>query len=320
MVRLHLYSEAYSLLIPRVLIGINNFFRTWYDAVAAAAETAEDNIPTIVKLLDSSNAGLSLQADLTSTLSKVTTSIRSNINQTTTSVLSNYTEFLAFAEQGKFSADLVSLPDATNYLTYAFNTYLASTALVESDIYLTVSRDTDVVKLATNGTTLAYPLPECAAGLNKQGVCDTWYYSKNYDSTFGLVSRSKPQTNYAKLTDSLLTDLTSGELLFESSLACGGAAGREKSVGPSALPNVTLTVNGVNTACISVLDTYEWDKQCQLPAAGAAPDCELVDVPAGTKVAVQKGFLEEGQGGVRSVPPAYLGPAIAQTQVKLSRD
>ena len=321
MVSLGPCTDQCSLLTFPFLVALNNFFKTWYEAIFAASETSEDKIGSIVALLDSPSTATTLNNDLASSLSSVTAQIRSNINQTALSVLSNYTEFLAFAEQGNFSEGTVSLPDASNYATFALNTFVASSALVKSNIFLTISRGTDVVKLATNGTQLAYPLPECAGGLNTQNLCDTWYYSKNYDASFGLVSRSSPQTNYAKITNALFDDLTTGELLFESALACGGGGegeGGRPSTGPSAVANVTLTVSGVNTACISVLDAYDWDKQC-LPAGNGGADCELVDLK-GKKVPALKGFFDEGKGGARSVPPSYLGPAIAQTQVKISRE
>ena len=167
-----------------------------------------------------------------------------------------------------------------------------------------------MVELATNGSALAYPI-DCKNGLDKQGVCDAWWVSSNYNSSFGLVSRTLPQQNLGKLATNLFGQYTSGELLFEGSYICGGGGANFK--GPV---NITLTTTGVNTACISALDVYTWDPTCHAAGGvgGANEQCEFLEAGA------QKGFWEEVKGGARRVPAAYLGPAIAQTEVKLTRE
>ena len=252
-----------------------------------------------------------MQAELSNTLGEVTAQVRSNLNQTVQSVMANATEFLAFAEQGNFSSKVQTLPDTTNYIKYAFNTYTIASALIKSNIYAVIGKGTNPTELATNGTKIAYPI-ECTQGLDPQGVCDAWWYSTNYKSAFGLVSRDTPEMNYGDLQTKLFTNYTTGELLFEAAYECNNQGNHGGPV------NITVTTAGVNTACISILDTYTWDMTCHdgvtRNVSGAKP-CEYLEVGK------QPGFWDPSVSdpNIVTVPAAYLGPAIAQDVVKITR-
>ena len=285
--------------------ALNAFFKTWYIAVGDGSESAEDNIGDIASLISLNNANI-IQSKLSSDLGKLTKQIRQNLNVTTVRVLQNHTEFIAFASQGNFSSGVVSLPDATDYMTYAFNTYLSSNALSTSNVFSTLGKNTNVKDLATNGTSLAYPL-NCTA-YDSNSLCDTFYYSENYKSTFGLVSRDTPEQNYARVLDSLFSNYTTGALLFEDSYACNSISGNPA--------NVTVTTAGVNTACIGSLQTFTWDMNCHANPTASGDEnngCEFLEKGK------ESGFWAAGNNDTRSVPAAYLGPAIAQNKFKISR-
>lgn len=286
-------------------IAINAFFKTWYEAVGDASDASQAYIGGIASLINPDTVATATPK-LSSNFADLVRQIRSNLNQTAASVLSNGTEFLAFAETGNFSAQDLALADVTNYLTFAFNTYIVSNTLRGNDIYSVVRKGTDVVGLATNGTKLAYPI-DCKS-LDENNLCDAFYYSKNYASTFGLVSKQNQTRNFGDLQRDLFGNLTTGELLFEASYARGVVAAGSPV-------NVTVTARGVETAFISQLDVVTWDMTCHAdPSANGDADskCEYLEVGK------DEGFWGESKG-VRIVPPAYLGPALVQDGVKISR-
>lgn len=103
-------------------------------------------------------------ADLKSQLSNLIATVQDNLNKTISSVMANASGFMAFAKQGNFTgATPPSLPNQTDYLLYAFNTYVISSGLGGNNVYGTIAKDTDVHSLATNGSQkgLAYDLSDC---------------------------------------------------------------------------------------------------------------------------------------------------------------
>ena len=251
-------------------------------------------------------------ASLSTDYKTLTQNLQATISNTLTSVLGNATEFVAFTSQANFTVS--SIPDKAtlvNFLNDAFNAYLISHSLDQSGIGVTVGVDTDPVELSTNSTqsNLPYTLGDCSDGLNAQGVCDAWWYSDTYKSSFALQSATAASTNYGDTIVRLLASkLTTGKLLFEMPYACrlngvvGGAA------------NVRIDAAGVNTFCINTLAPLVWDKQCHAsPSADANSNCEFVGVEK------QGSFWSNSHGGKHSVPYSYLGPAIAQKNSGITR-
>ena len=241
--------------------------------------------------------------------------VQNNLNKTLVSVMSNKDEFLAFASQGNFTASAPSIPDQTNYLLYAFNTYIITAALNGNDVHSVMAKDTNPQQLATNASSkhLNYKI-DCQE-YNEQGVCDAWWYSENYNIAFGLNDFKKQNRNFHDIITKLLSTLTTGELLFEASLACNSQGGYGAPV------NVTVNAEGVNTACLSQLKTETWDMGCT--KASHSGKCEFLESPKQNQFLASCGshsmhsVMDEPQ---YCVPHAYLGPLITQKKKKLRRN
>lgn len=279
----------------------------------------------IASLISQNNAA-TIQTKLSSDLGKGVRQVRSTLNATSAQVLQNATEFIAFASQGNFSSRPIATEDASNYIYVALNTWLTASALTASNIYATVGRGTSVKDLASNGTTLAYPL-NCTA-YDSNNLCDAFYYSDSYKSSFGLVSLDTPQQNYGKVMSTLFSNYTTGRLLLENSLACNAstsspAAAASASSSSSSVFNVTVTAQGLQTACIAPLPIQIWDMSCHSNPTAAGDENSNCEYLGRTK---DPGFwILSKQNNSRLVPPAYLGPAIAQspaakTRLAISRD
>ena len=256
-------------------------------------------------------------ADLSTNFAVVLQSVQSNLNKTLVLAMSDVDVFLAYASQGNFTAVAPSLPDQSNYLYYGFNTYIISKAMQGNNIYAVLGRDTNVQALATNGTQLNYPI-DCEA-YNDENVCDAWWYSGNLNSSFTLDSFNHMDRNYNQELTALLSNYTTGELLFEGAFACNAEGNYGKPV------NITVNAGGVNTACISQLPVLTWNMACGAASISKGPGavyphCEFVE-----NFTSQNTFLYGNCHSVtcqqfHSVPAGYLGPLITQTDVKLRRD
>ena len=253
-------------------------------------------------------------ADLKNQLGTLIGQVQGNLNKTIVSVMADPKEFLAFASQGNFTASAPSLPDQQQYLLYGFNTYIISTCLSGNNIYGTIAKDTNVQSLATNGSqnSLNYDISACI-GYNSENVCDSWWYSGNYASTFGLDHFSHLERGYGDLMTQMFQKYTTGQLLFDNAYACNQNGNYGKPV------SVTVNAAGLNTQCLSQLRVLTWDMSC---TDVTNKRCE---------------FLEEGPQGqflgncgshsyfsvmddpVYCVPHAYLGPLINQRDHKLDR-
>lgn len=115
--------------------------------------------------------------------------------------------------------------------------------------------------------------------------------------------------NFNKELDQLLTNLTTGPLLFENAYECNAAGQFGAPV------NITVTTKGVNTACISQLRVLTWDMFCH---PSESSNCEFLEQPK------QDSFGKTDRhnaavGFYTSVPYGYLGPGIAQDNYRLRR-
>ncbi|KAL9030602.1 MAG: hypothetical protein Q9196_001308 [Gyalolechia fulgens] len=280
-------------------------------------ENAITGFPTIGRFLfpiDTPASSVVQIADLKNRLGELIGQVQGNLNKTLVSVMANPTEFLAFASQGNFTASAPSLPDQQQYLLYGFNTYVISACLVGNNIHGTIAKDTNVQALATNGSQerLNYDLSACE-GYNSENVCDAWWYSGNYASTFGLDHFSHLGRNYGELLTTLFQKYTTGQLLFDNAYACNQNGNYGNGV------HVTVSPAGLNTQCLSQLQILTWDMSCR--GVGDS-QCEFVEQGP------QDGFLRNcGSESYFSVmdepiycvPNGYLGPLILQKRAKLDR-
>lgn len=289
-------------------------------------EDAIVGLPTIGRYLfpiDTPASSLVQIAELKTQLGGLIGEVQSNLNRTLVSIMASPAEFLAFASQGNFTATCPSLPDQQHYLLYAFNTYLVSACLVGNNIRGTIAKDTNVQHLATNGSQHSLnagfaDLKESCEGYSAQNVCDEWWFSGHYGSSFGLDHFSHLDRSFHDVLETLFERYTTGQLLFDNAYACGLNGGNQE--GSSKNVAVTVTPAGVNTQCLSQLQIVTWDMGC---TGVRDTNCEFEEVEA------QGRFLAScGSGSFFSVmdepkwcvPRGYLGPLVMQRGDRLVRD
>ncbi|KAL8731022.1 MAG: hypothetical protein Q9166_003673 [cf. Caloplaca sp. 2 TL-2023] len=259
-------------------------------------------------------------ADLKNQLGTLIDTVQGNLNKTVVSVMADPKEFLAFASQGNFTAAAPSLPDQQQYLLYAFNTYLISTCLSGNNIIGTIAKDTNVQALATNGSQNSIndefkaAMASCT-GYSSQNVCDSWWYSGNHNSTFGLDHFSHHDRNFHDLLETLFQKYTTGQLLFDNAYGCS----QNGNHGSNSVA-VTVSAAGLNTQCLSQLKILTWNMQC-----GDISDrlCEFVEEGPQTHWlgdCGSKSFFSVMDEPVYCVPNGYLGPLVNQRKHKLRRD
>ena len=292
-----------------VIAAVTQVSWLWQSAaqVITNAMLAAPNVGRFLFPVDSAPSQLIQMADLSSNFAGIIMKVQSNLNETLVSVMSNVTEFLAFAKQGNFTASAPSLPDQTNYLYYAFNTYLISMALQGNGISSVGAPDTNVMELVTNGTETYYPI-SCSE-YDAQGVCDAFWYSSNLGITFTLDDFNHMNRNYGSVMSTLFQNWTSGELLFEGAYACNAEGNYGKPI------NITVNAAGVNTACVSQLQTLSWNMSCTNPHG----KCEFDGAPP------QNSWCYANQHhttstAIYSVPAGYLGPLLSRTRYPLRRN
>lgn len=253
---------------------------------------------------------------LSSSMGTIVQTVQNNLNKTLVSVMSNATEFLAFASQGNFSGLAPSLPDQTNYLLYAFNTYIISKALDSNNIYGTIGLNTNPQALATNRSKTAYDLFSTCEGYNEQNVCDEWWYSGQYSSAFGLDDFSNQSRGFGDVITSLLSQYTTGQLLFDGAYACNLNGKYGQPV------NVTVNSAGVSTGCLSQLRIVTWDMSCDNPTRHENPGCEFLEVPRQGSFfgnCNSHSYFSVMDDPKYCVPRSYLGPLIASKKYTLKR-
>lgn len=299
---------------------IEGFTEGWV-AFAQVLENALFVVPQIgrwVFPIDSVTSQVIQMAALSTQMGAIIQTVQNNLNKTLVDVMQNTPMFLAFASQGNFSASAPSLPDQTNYLLYAFNTYIISQALTGNNIYGVIGLNSNPQALSFNGTTVnhAYDFSKTCAGYNEQDICDAWWYSGRYASAFSLDDFSHPDRNYGDILATLFANYTTGALLFDGAYACNANGNYGQPV------NVTVNAAGVNTGCLSQLRILTWDMSCDDPLYRTSVGCEFLEAPR------QNGFFGNcNEGSIYSVmdepvycvPYGYLGPLVTSREYKLQR-
>lgn len=299
--------------LTNAIKGISDGFKTG----AQTVENALLALPQIGRFLfpiDSSSSQIIQVAQLKAKLGSLIGTVQGNLNKTLVSVMSNSSEFLVFASQGNFTASAPSLPDEENYLLYAFNTYIISAGLAGNNVFGVVSKDTNVRDLATNATSksLNYDLSACKS-YNDQNVCDAFWYSEKYNSTFTLDDFSHMNRNYGPTLTKLFQNYTTGQLLFDSGYACNTAGNYGQPV------NVTINAAGVNTACLSQFRIVSWDMSCHDPTKHQCEFAEIKAQPQMYGTCGSHSIFSVMDDPIHCVPYGYLGPLVTQTSHKLRR-
>ncbi|KAL8690158.1 MAG: hypothetical protein Q9218_004341 [Villophora microphyllina] len=258
-------------------------------------------------------------ADLKKDLPLAIEAAKGNIDSTLRGVLSNYTLFLAFANQSRFSTNQPGIHGQNNYLWYTLNTYIISRALNGNNVYGVLAPDTNPRVLAINGTILNYGLDDCLPYDSIHTTGPFWYNNVT-NSAYGLNNFGDMGKSYGDVLRTLLSTYTTGELLFEFARTCD-------ALHNYMIPfNLTLNANGFAAPCVSQLRIVSWDMGCTDRYGIPRRDCEFAE----PEVHPQNGFLRSTTKGnlftfnlpedeTYQVPNCYLGPLLTQTRYKLTR-
>ena len=325
-------------LAPGLGIGVEGAIGAVDNAAAAAAEgatqatqiagsrlatglqTVENALfayPQIGRFLfpiDTASSQIVQMAELKTQLVGLVQQVQTNLNMTIMSVESNVTEFLAFASQGNYTGDTPSLPAEETYLLYGFNTYIISAGLAGNNVKASLGKDTNVQALATNSSSNhgGIDLSACKS-YNEVNVCDSWWYSEKYNSTFGLDDFSHMNRDYGDTLTQLFTNFTTGQLLFDAAYACNQEGNYGQPV------NITVNAAGVNTGCLSQLEIATWDMTCVNPSKSS---CEFIEMPRQNTFWAScnsHSIFSVTDSPLYCVPFTYLGPAINSDTTELIR-
>ncbi|KAL8815575.1 MAG: hypothetical protein Q9223_005294 [Gallowayella weberi] len=241
-------------------------------------------------------------------LSKIQQYYQANLTTALNLVQTSFQTFLAFSAEGGFIAPQSSLQAQSNLLLASLQTYIVSSCLSQSDIIITLARDTNPHEFTTNGSLTTPSLISCDY-YDEYGVCSTWWYDATTNLAYGLSSTADPQKNYYDLLQQIFSnEWTTPSLLFSGALACAEYVKNSPDQAASNAPTLDLTT--MQPRCISNVQICVYDQGC----AVNDPHCEFTGEYGwgDGKCATKKGYLGncgETYTTVSSrVPAAYLGP------------
>ena len=284
-------------------------------AVTSVTETAMRQSPGVLKQLNPTgtlDSEIVQISDIYDGLSTVKTTYQKNISAALALVQQDFTTFSLFAANGSFIAPRASLQAETTNLTSALETYVVSSCLTASNIFITLARDTNPQQLAANGSLTTPSLVQCAS-YDAYGVCSAWWYDPATNAAFGLSALSDMETNYYALMETLFSsDWTTGASLFLGAKACADYIAVYGGSNAPALDPVTLVPR-----CISNVQVCVWDEGCQL----GDKNCEFTGEYGWGLCKPQYGYEaddcgDDGYAATEDVPAAYLGPLTTITEAE----
>ena len=113
-------------------------------------------------------------SNLQSTIAKMSGMMSSIMSQANSVAQTQLPDFLQLVGKGAFSTEYVmtNINDSAPLMTASLSIYIASMALEGNNVHGTVTLNTDVAKLFSGGTKLAWT-SDCSKGYDPQGICDS---------------------------------------------------------------------------------------------------------------------------------------------------
>ncbi|KAL8768214.1 MAG: hypothetical protein Q9209_005523 [Squamulea sp. 1 TL-2023] len=238
-------------------------------------------------------------------LSKIQLYYQANLTNALNLVQSSFPTFLAFSAEGGFIAPQASLQAQSNVLISSLQTYIVSSCLSQSNIFITLARDTNPHEFTVNGSLATPSLISCDY-YDQYGVCSTWWYDASTNMAYGLSSKNDPQKNYYDLLQQIFgNEWTTPSLLFTGALEC---ADYVKNTNNSNQP--TLDLLTMQPRCLSNVQICVQDQSC----GPHDRNCEFTgEYGSEDKLCKPGKAYMEGCGQTYTttsarVPAAYLGP------------
>ncbi|KAI9810604.1 MAG: hypothetical protein M1827_006166 [Pycnora praestabilis] len=275
-------------------------------AVSNTIETILRQTPGVVKQLFPSGTLDSEVVQINNIyngLSVVKSTYQSNISDALSTIQNNFDYFQAWAANGTFVAPRSSIEAQTVNLTRTLETFIIAQCLEANNIIITLSRETNPLELAHNGSLTTPDLVSCDS-YNEYGVCDAWWYDPSTNAAFSLNNLGNEEKNYYDLMNTLFSNgWTTGSDLFLGAKAC---ADYQAVNGGANTP--TIDTGSLLPRCISNVQVCVYDQSCGI----GDTTCEFTNEYAGcTKV--QKDYSDTSCGVSDDVvsealPASYLGP------------
>ncbi|KAL8730097.1 MAG: hypothetical protein Q9166_004296 [cf. Caloplaca sp. 2 TL-2023] len=251
-------------------------------------------------------------------LSKIQRYYQANLTTALNLVQTSFPTFLAFSAEGGFIAPQSSLQAQSNVLLTSLQTFIVSSCLSQSNIFITLARDTNPHELVTNGSLTTPSLVSCDY-YDEYGVCSTWWYDASTDLAYGLSSTADPQKNFYDLLQELFTnEWTTPSLLFSGALECAEYVKATNNTNQPTLDLVTM-----QPRCISNAQICVYDQSCGIND----PDCEFTGEYGGENKMCKPAKKYMGNCGETyttissRIPAAYLGPMVTtNAQVTVCND
>ncbi|KAL8857801.1 MAG: hypothetical protein Q9178_005701 [Gyalolechia marmorata] len=298
--------DAINPLQPPALLG---------SVVGNTLETALRQAPGVLKQMNPTgtiNAQFAQVNEIYDGLSKIQQYYQANLTTALNLVQSSFSTFLGFSAQGGFIAPQSSLQAQSEVLLASLQTFIVSSCLSQSNIMITLARDTNPHELTINGTLTKSDLVSCDY-YEDHGICSTWWYDPSTNRAYGLSSVEEPQKNFYDLLKQIFSnEWTTPAELFGGALEC---AEYVKATGNSNQP--TLDVVTMQPRCLSNVQVCVYDQGCDVDDSrceftGEYGAADGMCKPTGTFMegCENSNFWTYSSGLSMRVPASYLGPLV----------
>jgi len=259
--------------------------------------------------------------------------LQGNISLALPAAQNNFTNWLAYANTGAFTANTSNVNEFSAAILLGLNTYIVSEAYNAAGVIVTRSPDTDVHALSTNSTSKDLRWTPCKSGYTANGFCEGFWYNNKTGITYGLVetSKAKQNRNFTADFETIFSNWTTPELFFVGGDRCAQTSGRNGGTPPSVnLGILAQDPTGLLGSCFANVQTCTWDLTPQPLTGGGAgnsvgPPAASMFIESSCDYKNQSWFegLPENQKDCGSepyakysmiVPDAYLGWGIFKSE------
>ena len=158
--------------------------------------------------------------DIYEGLSLIKSTYQQNVSTALQMVQQNYTTFSLFTAHGAFIAARSALQAQTSNLTESLMTFVVAKALTDTNIVITLARDTNPQAFAANGS-LGYPWLINCPSYDEYGICSEWWYDAEHNAAFALSDITNPSKSQHDIMESIFSNgWTTPSDLFLGALAC----------------------------------------------------------------------------------------------------
>jgi hypothetical protein len=190
-------------------------------------------------------------------LATAVTNLQNSVSKALIAIETNVTNFAAFTKSGTFIQQLPNQNDLKNQILTVFNAFLISQAYQANGVFIARQTHISVRKLATNGTKLNFNTL-CENDYDSNGVCDSFWYDSDDDTTYSLVSGDQhDQKNYNSDLQTWFanSNYTTPALLFKAADLCAHTSKSQQGAGPI----IDFSSTAASPSCFSNMTVCTWN-------------------------------------------------------------